>query len=493
MDAAGRLRLAWFVVRTRLSRGLVALTLVMVAYGLVSAAYLYTSRVTLPPADVRAYRVMAIVYSAVLLFLSSMQGGMAVLKSDRDYLFTLPVSRSELAFSLYVGQLMLGGLLTVAWLGWYLPFVEVPPGYAAFDLVLFVLLMTSLSASIAELPAKRRALAASAIALWAASGVWNPVSPSSFFSAHFLAGTLTLAALSVGLMSYTLRRLGRAPLILGSQASQPSPSEGPVLSFQGARGPAALLRMKLNSITLSGRVGGFSAGGSRYFTRRVSLLKFIGYLAAASLSLLAAALALYALGLLPTGYQAVRDARSGGTTTFWLLFYMPAVIAEVLFIGFSSSDVINERPWLAFTSLSPGRYLRLSALSWALVTLASLVPFSIAYLTMWLLGVWPAIGLLPQLLIATPALSVLAYFASASLVMMPQLRYEGFTPGQAGIRGLVLVIIVMVPVVMLSYSLDSFSFSLYSSLASLALVSPLLALDRPWASASRKLVERGYV
>jgi len=321
------------------------------------------------------------VYSAVLLFLSSMQGGMAVLKSDRDYLFTLPVSRSELAFSLYVGQLMLGGLLTVAWLGWYLPFVEVPPGYAAFDLVLFVLLMTSLSASVAELPAKRRALAASGIALWAASGIWNPVSPSSFFSAHFLAGTLTLAALSAGLTSYTLRRLGRAPLIVGSQASQPSPSEGPVLSFQGARGSAALLRMKLNSITLSGRVGGFSAGGSRYFSRRVSLLKFMGYMAAASLSLLAAALALYALGLLPTGYQAVRDARSGGATAFWLL-YIPAVIAEVLFIGFSSSDVINERPWLAFTSLSPGRYLRLSALSWALVTLASLVPFSIAYLAL---------------------------------------------------------------------------------------------------------------
>ena len=492
MDAAGRLRLAWFVVRTRLSRGLVALTLVMVAYGLVSAAYLYTGRVTLPPAEVRFYRVMAIAYTAILLLLSSMQGGMAVLKSDRDYLFTLPVSRSELAFSLYVGQLMLSGLLTVAWLGWYLPFVEVPPGYAAFDLVLFVLLLTSLSASVAELPAKRRALAASAIALWAASGVWNPVSPSSFFSAHFLAGTLTLAALSVGLTSYTLRRLGRAPLILGSQASQPSPSEGPILSFQGARGPAALLRMKLNSITLSGRVGGFSAGGSRYFSRRVSLLKFMGYMAAASLSLLAAALALYALGLLPTGYQAVRDARSGGATAFWLL-YIPAVIAEVLFIGFSSSDVINERPWLAFTSLSPGRYLRLSALSWALVTLASLVPFSIAYLAMWLLGVWPAIGLLPQLLITTPALSVLAYFASASLVMMPQLRYEGFTPGQAGARGLVLAIIVMVPVVMLSYSLSSFSFSLYSSLASLALVSPLLALDRPWASASRKLVERGYV
>jgi hypothetical protein len=492
LDAAGRLRLAWFVVRTRLSRGLVALTLVMVAYGLVSAAYLYTGRVTLPPADVRAYRVMAIVYSAVLLFLSSMQGGMAVLKSDRDYLFTLPVSRSELAFSLYVGQLMLGGLLTVAWLGWYLPFVEVPPGYAAFDLVLFVLLLTSLSASVAELPAKRRALAASGIALWAASGVWNPVSPSSFFSAHFLAGTLTLAALSVGLTSYTLRRLGRAPLIVGSQASQPSPSEGPALSFQGARGPAALLRMKLNSITLSGRVGGFSAGGSRYFSRRVSLLKFMSYMAAASLSLLAAALALYALGLLPTGYQAVRDARSGGATAFWLL-YMPAVIAEVLFIGFSSSDVINERPWLAFTSLSPGRYLRLSALSWALVTLASLAPFSIAYLVIWLLGVWPAIGLLPQLLITTPALSVLAYFASTSLVMMPQLRYEGFTPGQAGIRGLVLAIIVMVPVIMLSYSLNSFSFSLYSSLVALAIISPLLALDGPWASASRKLVERGYV
>jgi len=57
----------------------------------------------------------------------------------------------------------------------------------------------------------------------------------------------------------------------------------------------------------------------------------------------------------------------------------------------------------------------------------------------------------------------------------------------------VLAIIVMVPVIMLSYSLNSFSFSLYSSLVALAIISPLLALDGPWASASRKLVEKGYV
>jgi hypothetical protein len=492
-------KLILFVIKSRLSRPLLMFTLFIVAYGLASGAFLYTHHVALPASEVRSERAMAVIYSAIVVFLSSFMGGITVLKSDRDYLFTLPISRLELASSLYVGQLTLSGLLVVAWLGWYLPFIEVSLAYAVPDLVLFVLLITSLSASIAELPMRQRSLAALAVAAWSASGIWNPVSPSGFLHGYYLPGTLTLAALSLGLTAYVTRRLGNAPLLLGggpSTTPTSRPEGGGLLSFSGVRGLSAVRRMKLNTIILAGRVGGFGAAGSRYVSRRMTVRSFVGYLTIVAAALLAISIALQVEGLLPANYQLqLRASNSGalGALPFFLV-YLPALVLETLLMGVSSMDVINERPWLSFTSVSPGAYLRASAVSWAVVALLSALPFSAAYATMYLLlGMRLALNIVPQLLLSAPSFAVLSYFASAYVVMAPQLRFEGFTSGQANLRGLVLSLMIMVLVFLLLVSMYSLAFSLYAAAASLIATVPLISFSGPWGSASRRLVEKGYV
>ncbi|MGC9113145.1 hypothetical protein [Acidilobus sp.] len=483
-----RLKLIAFVVRTRISRPLLIITLVMLFYGVMSGAYLYANHIELPPGEVAQERTMAVIYSAIVIFLASLQGGVTVIKSDRDYLFTLPISRGSLALSLYIGQMVLSGLLAVAWLGWYFPFIEVPLGYAAVDMVLFVLLLTSLTASIAELPAKRRVAVAAALAAWSISTLLrNPVSPSGVFNGYYLAGTATLAALSLGLTSYVATRLGRAPLLYGYS---PVVSEGrgqvasSTLSFAGVRGLRAELRMKLNTLTITGRVGGFGAGGSRYFSRTVSVRRFMGYMSIAAAAYLAVGVALVALGLVP---------RAPGNGVLFGLLFVPAIAVEAFFIGSSASQVGNERPWLAFTAVDPGTYMWLGALSWSLVVFLASLPLAAAYVTLWLMGLREAVNMVPQLLLVGPAFSLLSYAASAYLAVSPQVRSEGFMPGQVRAKGLVITFIIIVPLALLSLAEASLSLSIYSGLASLLIAAPFMALRGFWRSASRRIVEAGYV
>lgn len=483
-----RLKLIAFVVKTRVSRPLLIITLIMLFYGLMSGAYLYANHIRLPPSEVAQERTMAVIYSAIVIFLASLQGGVTVIKSDRDYLFTLPISRGSLALSLYIGQMVLSGLLALAWLGWYFPFIEVPLGYAAVDMVLFVLLLTSLTASIAEMPAKRRVAVAAALAAWSISTAFrNPVSPSGVFGGYYLAGTLTLAVLSLGLTSYVATRLGRAPLLYGYP---PVVSEGKgqvassALSFAGVRGLRAELRMKLNTLSITGRMGGFGAGGSRYFTRTVSVRRFMGYMSVASAAFLAVGVALMALGLVP---------QSPGNGVLFGVLFVPTIAVEAFFIGSSASQVGNERPWLAFTAVDPGGYMWLSALSWSLVVFLASLPFAAAYLTLWLMGLREAINVVPQLLLVSPAFSLISYAASAYLAVSPQVRSEGFMPGQVRARGLLITFIIIVPFALLSVAIASLRISVYGGLASLLIASPFMAVRGFWRSASRRMVEAGYV
>jgi len=78
-------KLILFVIKTRLSRPLLMFTLFIVAYGLASGAFLYTHHVALPASEVRSERAMAVIYSAIVVFLSSFMGGITVLKSGEGY------------------------------------------------------------------------------------------------------------------------------------------------------------------------------------------------------------------------------------------------------------------------------------------------------------------------------------------------------------------------------------------------------------------------
>jgi hypothetical protein len=92
-----------------------------------------------------------------------------------------------------------------------------------------------------------------------------------------------------------------------------------------------------------------------------------------------------------------------------------------------------------------------------------------------------------------PAFSLLSYATSAYLAVSPQVRGEGFMPGQVRARGLVITFIIIVPLALLSLAEASLSLSIYSGLASLLIAAPFMALRGFWRSASRRIVEAGYV
>ena len=52
---------------------------------------------------------------------------MSVLKSDRDYLFTLPVRPRDLSLALYIAYMLLSGIYTLAFIGVYELLLGVPP------------------------------------------------------------------------------------------------------------------------------------------------------------------------------------------------------------------------------------------------------------------------------------------------------------------------------------------------------------------------------
>ena len=488
------LKLVWFVVRTRLSRPLIYITLIMVGYSVLGALALYTGHVELSPSLVKQERTLAVIYMAILVFLTSMQGGAAVLRSDRDYLFTLPLSRNEIALSLYVGQLMLSGVWSIVWLGWYLPFVEVPPVYAAPFMAFFVLLLTSLSATVAELEAKARGLVSAAIAVWvllALAGI--PVSPGAAFYGEYLAGTLTTAALSIGLTYYALaRRLSKAPLLYSFPSQPKGSNEAPfTIAFNDVRGLKAVLRMRLSTITVTGRIGGLSAGGSRFLYRRYPLRRFLSYLwLGALLGVLAGVIAIRELGLPPL--SSLNAVRGGPAQAALMALLIPTFVVLVMIDSTSIGQVGFERPWLAFTSVRASDYLRLAALSQGLIAFLVAAPFGAAYGVLALAGLRVAVNFIPQLLVAGPAFAVIYYALSVYLPAMPQIRAEGFMPGQARAIGLLLTFLIIVQFVILSASTGSLAVSVYSSAALALVAAALLTVRRPWDSAAERLVLAGY-
>ncbi len=491
------LKLIWFVVKTRLSRPLIYITLFMVGYSILGAAALYTGHAALSPSLVRQERTLAIIYMAILVFLTSMQGGVAVVKSDRDYLFTLPLSRREISLSLYVGQLMLSGIWVIVWLGWYLPFVRVPPQYAAPYMVMFVLLLTSLSASVAELEAKLRGLVSSLMAAWillALAGV--PISPGAALNGQYLAGTLTTAAFSIGLTYYVLaRRLSKAPLLY----SFPTPSkgsereEGTTIGFSDVRGLRAVLRMRLAAVTLTGRIGGMSAGGSRFVYRRYPIRRFLGYLWLGTMvATITAVIVIRAF--MPTALNSIQTARTMSSDQAGLVaLIVPTFVVLVMIDSTSIGQVGFERPWLAFTSVRPSDYLRTAALAQALLAFLIAAPFGVAYGVLALIGLRYAVDFIPQLVVAGPAFAVIYYTLSVYLPAMPQVRAEGFMPGQARAVGLLLTTLIIVQFVVLSESIGSVTVSVVSSIVILAAAGVLLAVRRHWESAAERLVLAGYV
>src|SRR5690348_5020028 len=109
-------RLVKFVLLTRFSRPLLGLVGFFLVYDVVVRTFTTGNS----PEFSGGFSYYAVGASIFFITVSLLCGGLFILKSDRDYLLTLPLKRRELSFSLFTAQFVGSGITILFLFGFYL-------------------------------------------------------------------------------------------------------------------------------------------------------------------------------------------------------------------------------------------------------------------------------------------------------------------------------------------------------------------------------------
>lgn len=403
-------KLLKFVILSRFSKQLLVVMLVLLVWAV------YVSSLTGSSTTVYYYYGPAIL--AFFLILPVMSGGIAVLKSDRDFLFTLPVRRSELAFSLFVVQLLSFGLIIIYVAGYSFSSLRPVFGYALIDFAALILTVTSLGPITYSLKLGWRLLLALALAALALSSFAGfQFSPTAIYSGQPLYADVTSVVMAAVTVPLAFRSLSRVDLDLMKTFTRFSSGEVKhVKRFSGMSPMRAIFAENYYTVEVSGRMNSMGGGGS-YRSGRFKL--YNGVLATAII----AGVYYYFFSI-----KLVLPLHSQEAAIFIFSIY------SVIIIFFFTMGVLgNERLWLGFMTRNPSRYLRdlLLAKSLSLSTLLS--PLAISNFLLALKGDEQALNLGLFLLVVIPSLMIIVVYMSAFLYPF-QIREELSMPGQFNLR-----------------------------------------------------------
>ena len=468
-------KLLKFVLLTRFSKPLLALVAFFLAYDTVIRSLTGGNA----PGFSGGFSYYAVSASIFFITMSLLFGGLFVLKSDRDYLLTLPLSRRDLSLSLFVAQFVGSGITILFLYGFYVA------GAANIEttlvlvgnLVLLSCVVTSFGVISNLLETWTRVVLAIGLGLWCFSSILGiPFTPVSAFTGDLVYGSIVLFLLASIVVPVALRELaylelGSLRTMLRSTSSEYKKN----MSFSGKGPIRSIYSYHLSFLELVGRIN--IAGSTSYKATRIKTSTVI------VISTIASGIYLYLTGLSPTT-----------TTTFRaLVIFVTIFMGIVTLVLMSQGTLSNERAWLAFTAMDPATYLRHLLLSRVLSTLALIGPFGVADLILSMIGVPRAIESATVLLATVPAASILAAYITARLGAVQQVKEEGMMPGQFDLRQFLVILPVYVVVGLIFASEFSFAAALGIALV-LGLLSVLL-LSRAglWRGVAYRLTERGFV
>jgi hypothetical protein len=461
-----------FVLRTRFSRPFLIFVAIMVAY----AAAVST---TIPPSGlstVLGYYAAGII--ALFLAMALATGGVMVMKSDRDYLFTLPLSTRDLSVSIFFAQFIAFGT-TVLLMFIYLAQAFTSP-LLIVDMAALALTFTSLGVIAPLLRTRVRITLSVALALWTLLSFTNfPFTPGSAFNGNLYGGTATLLALAAATVTAAFRGLGRIELdMMKSMVRTTSSDIKSPNSYAGKSPIGAIYSMNLSNMSLAGRMN--MAGTSRYVSRRV---KTRWVVAAATV----AATAYFTLTLF-----------IGPTTTTNNIGTFPAAILVALGLSmlgffFSQSAITNERIWLSMTSLPAASYFRHLITSRVISLMLILAPFAIADSVLLILGYGEVLGALAVILAVIPGSFVLEICWAAYVAPIQVKGDDMMMPAQFNLKQMATALPLAGVLVLVSIATF---FPLMAAVGgfSLCALSALLILSRSfWSRVVTKLTENGFV
>ncbi len=461
-----------FVLRTRFSRPFLILIAILVVYSVAVST-------TIPPSGtvlILNYYATGII--AFFLAMALATGGVMVMKSDRDYLFTLPLSPRDLSLSIFFAQFIAFGTTVLLMFMYIATALNSPLLY--LDLVALALVFTSLGVIAPSLETRTRILLSVALALWTLSSFLNfPFTPGSAFSGNLYGGTATLLALAAVTTAFAFRGLNTVELdMMRSLARSTSSDIKSPNSYAGKSPLGAIYSMNLTNISLAGRMN--MAGTSRYVSRRV---KTWWVLAASA----AAAGGYFGFALMAGPAPVIT-----GTDTFPAAILV-AIILSFLAFFFSQSAITNERIWLSLTSLPPATYFRHLIASKLLSLVLILVPFAVADAVLIALGYGVAVSGLIIILAVVPASFVLEICWAAYIAPIQVKGDDMMMPAQFNLRQLATGLLLL-PVILLAAVASIFP--LVAAVGGLVLSVLAFALATSggfWSRVVTKLTESGFV
>jgi len=466
-------KLVKFVLLTRFSKPLLGVIAFFLAYDIVIRA------LTNSPGFSTGFSYYAVGATIFFITVSLLFGGLFILKSDRDYLLTLPLKRRDLSISLFTAQFVGSGITILFLFGFYLGGARTLEATAVLiaDLAILAAVVTALGVVSNILSTWLRAGLAVILGLWCFSSILgNPFTPVSPFTGDLLYGSIVLFGLAVVIVPVALREL--AYLELGSMRSMlraTSSQYKRTMSFSGRSPVRAIYSYHLSFLELVARVN--LAGSTSYRATRVRT---------STVLIISSALAAVYLSL---GLSAFADLLS----TRPVVLILPILMGVITLVLMSQATFSNERGWLAFTAMDPAVYLRHLLLSRAVSTLAIIGPFGIVNSVLAFLGVSEGVNSSIVLLITVPSASILATYLVARMGAVQQVKEEGMMPGQFDLKQFLVIIPIYIMVALIAVSEISLIGSIIIATVVGILALLMMASKSVWRGIAYRLTERGFV
>ena len=466
-------KLVKFVLLTRFSKPLLGVIAFFLAYDIVIRA------LTNSPGFSTGFSYYAVGATIFFITVSLLFGGLFILKSDRDYLLTLPLKRRDLSISLFTAQFVGSGITILFLFGFYLGGARTleATGVLIADLAILAAVVTALGVVSNILSTWLRAGLAVILGLWCFSSILgNPFTPVSPFTGDLLYGSIVLFGLAVVIVPVALREL--AYLELGSMRSMlraTSSQYKRTMSFSGRSPVRAIYSYHLSFLELVARVN--LAGSTSYRATRVRT---------STVLIISSALAAVYLSL---GLSAFADLLS----TRPVVLILPILMGVITLVLMSQATFSNERGWLAFTAMDPAVYLRHLLLSRAVSTLAIIGPFGIVNSVLAFLGVSEGVNSSIVLLITVPSASILATYLVARMGAVQQVKEEGMMPGQFDLKQFLVIIPIYIMVALIAVSEISLIGSIIIATVVGILALLMMASKSVWRGIAYRLTERGFV
>ncbi len=475
------LKLLKFVLVTRFSTRLLVFLPIFAIY--VIALSRAVSSSTISPAQ----EYTGIAFTIFMMLLPVLNGGLIVLKSDRDYLFTLPVSRRDLSTSLFVAQFLSFGIVGFLLLGYDL-LIRGGPALISETAIVIIglgLLATCLGPVSYTLSTKSRLAIIVVLALWSLSSLLGfPFTPSALFTGHGLDAAISTVILLAILFPLAFRSLERVELDVMRAMIARSSSEvkGQGKSFVGMGPVRAIYSQNFSVVELSARMNMAGAGGA-YRSARLRMDRAILITAAL------AAVYFFVIFRYSPGSKMGLGLLSLNLNSIMLVAQVYIAIS-VLFLAMPVLG--NERLWLGFTSMDPPEYLRHLVVAKALSLLVFISPFIVADLALAMLGIDGALSSAIGIAGILPTALILVVYITG-LASPVQIKEDMMMPGQFNLTQMVLILPTFLTLGLLEASVLFLPFAIGASIFMITLMFFLVRSKSIGNRLIQSMVKNGFV